>query len=425
MKFSILVCVLIVSFSKLFGQSDTLQFIEKNQPFFLKTRGIYLGTSSSFTTLKLKDISQIGGLERSTFNLNFTPSVGVFFHKNFLIGLQFTYDLSKEIIDREIVISNGGNNNRELITEVTQNGSNSINLFMKYFVGKRMLKPFVGFQIGSGKETYLDYSLREGESRRYNTRNSYTTYQILGNAGLSYFVSNFISVDAFTTFGRIGVHQAYYNNYISGNVGLSLFFNNYPKKIKPKPRQDFKINNWTYYLGASSSIGLMSIIDPDERDNRGIIYTISPSFGVFALKNFLVGTAFQYEYQKWNQKRTVEFYENMKTSTIALFSRYYVGNKSLKPFIGAEYGVGKISANGTRANIHTGQKEVYRIPDRKITTIAISGGISYFINSKISLDGSLAYGKVSSKDITDKYIFGSNVGLSVYFGNNRIYQVKN
>jgi len=88
------------------------------------------------------------------------------------------------------------------------------------------------------------------------------------------------------------------------------------------------------------------------------------------------------------------------------FARLYFGNKNIKPFVQAAYGMG---LNRTREHY---TEEEY------ITGYEIDGGLAFFFSKNISLDFIVGYGSLTMDNDDRKTSgrgIGGNIGISVIF----------
>lgn len=418
-----------------FSQSD--EFVEKKSRSLIQKGTFYIGGNSELN-INRSTIKRINDSYKVSFlNTNISPTLGYFIGNNFLIGVQFNHFLNKSIVDREYQINDPNDRNNLINIESTfteKYRENLFSLFARYYLGREKLKPFIGFGGGLGYSLFSNErdvnSLNSLYSSNFETERKQKITVIKGELGLTYFLSNHFALDG--SISLISIENIDFNerrNTYSANIGLSIFLGQNQLSNNKGPASElsnFKLNPGTFYLGSSSNIGGQRLAIDDNRTFTG--FNFSQSAGVFVAKNLLFGLDFEYNYLKDRQEinfGTINTFTDLNNyeGFISLLAKYFIGNNRLKPFLSLEAGAG-ISKNEDLfpdingvPTINTSLKEILRAEG--------SVGLSYFINSRMSIDGSLSYGNTAPENERAEFYYNGNLGISLYLGKNRISNQNN
>ena len=146
------------------------------------------------------------------FNMNISPTFGVFVVKNFAVGARYSFGVgSVRSFDKK-------DNKYVTVTSFTT----SIGPNLKYYFGKKALKGFVGANAGYVVFTQLN---------RGNVFN-YNGFTAGGNAGMAYFLNNHIALESGMYFTAAGYEGEFPTTRIGFSVGLFVFLN---KKKQEQP----------------------------------------------------------------------------------------------------------------------------------------------------------------------------------------------
>ncbi len=170
--------------------------------------------------------------------------------------------------------------------------------------------------------------------------------------------------------------------------------------------------NYDLVLGTTNSIGFSksSIKWGDNNDDKEeySVFNFSPKLGYFITNNLVLGA---------NMKFWVQNQDEYKTSIwgIGPFVRYYITNGKTVPFVEAEATFGSYKDTWESSYSDGEDKE-------SLTTLSLGGGVAFFINDYISIDGMVGYKTTTMKDSdsededkTTLNNFGLVIGFTVTF----------
>ena len=169
---------------------------------------------------------------------------------------------------------------------------------------------------------------------------------------------------------------------------------------------------YDHMLGTTNSIGFSksSIKWGDNNDDKEeySVFNIAPKLGYFITNNLVLGA---------NMKFWVQNQDEYKTSIwgIGPFARYYITNGKIVPFVEAEATFGSYKETWESSYSDGEDKE-------SLTTLSLGGGVAFFINDYISIDGMIGYKTTNMKDSdseNDSEVtlnnFGFIIGFTVIF----------
>jgi len=119
----------------------------------------------------------------STFNLSLSPSMGVFVIRNFVVGGTYSFSV-------------GSSHTVNATTEVKSTTTNITTLvgpFLKYYIGKKNMKPFVSANGGYSVFTQLRSNSSPGSSLGIT---NYDGFQMGASAGIAYFFNPHIALES-------------------------------------------------------------------------------------------------------------------------------------------------------------------------------------------------------------------------------------
>ncbi|MDJ1473321.1 outer membrane beta-barrel protein [Xanthocytophaga flava] len=147
--------------------------------------------------------------------------------------------------------------------------------------------------------------------------------------------------------------------------------------------------------------------------------------GYFLIDNLVVGVTPSFGYMSYNQS---ESYPNSYSKStqkgkqwgIGPFVRYYFSEHKLKPLVNASFLYYKYSVKTTsEAYIYPGffQKGSHEIKS-EYKLLQIGGGVSYFIDDRIAIEGLLNYGRYMDYEGTydKKGEISINLGVQFFIG---------
>jgi hypothetical protein len=122
----------------------------------------------------------------------------------------------------------------------------------------------------------------------------------------------------------------------------------------------------------------------------------TPNAGTFLFQNFAVGGNILLDYQKSGDNKTTQF-------GIGPFARYYFTQHKARPLVhvNVNYLSSKVRGPGF-SSTNTG------------TNLFIGGGLAYFINPNVSLEGVLGYANTKYKDFEGSGGLKFSLGFQVY-----------
>tara|TARA_R110002049_G_scaffold275752_3_gene453892 strand:+ start:861 stop:2141 length:1281 start_codon:yes stop_codon:yes gene_type:complete len=405
------------------AQTETAS-VENKSTSAIEKGTFYIGASTGLNTINSTVKTLGNGIYNSTLSTSASPSFGYFPINNLLIGVQFDYNLQKSNYEYDDPFR------PSTTKDILKYRENLFSIFSKYYFGSKRLKPFVGFRGGFGHSLY-DQEVTRGDNLYSDVELKDKLIIIEGEVGLTYFLTNRISLDAGFSFIKSGVNFDDAENSISSNIGFSIFLGNEGNNLSANNEllSDFKINKGTVYIGSSSNLIGQRIFNKQNSDDKYYTLNISQSAGYFIVKNLMIGLNFQYDYSKFSRPARpfngvvfdAPYNEKSQMTTLSFYSQYFIGNGKLKPFVGLEAGAGISKYNvswpplGNFIIVDTPNKSNSNLLTAKATL-----GASYFINSRVSIDGSVGYGNIAPRNERAQYYFDGNVGLSFYLGKNRI-----
>lgn len=156
---------------------------------------------------------------------------------------------------------------------------------------------------------------------------------------------------------------------------------------------------------------------------RSLSVLLSPSVGVFAARNFLLGLSLPVVYSQY-RSTVVSTYESSNTQLgVSPFARIYFGSAKLRPFVNASVGYNHQWTSFLSPGSSTGRPVK---DDSGFIGYSLSAGGAYFINNTISLDASLGYagGDTNNLNIADFFnsgttqakSFGLSIGFRLFLG---------
>jgi opacity protein-like surface antigen len=151
------------------------------------TTNLIIGGNTSLDFSSLKNIRKTGDWERDggqTINLDFTGQIGLFVHKNLMLGIGIPFSYSKQTDAFEY----------DAYTDITT--SISLVPFIRCYIGKGKLKPYLhsGFGMGRGSNKYFESNKKETKVPL-----QILAYEIGG--GLSIFLSDHLAIDLNILYG--------------------------------------------------------------------------------------------------------------------------------------------------------------------------------------------------------------------------------
>ena len=128
----------------------------------------------------------------------------------------------------------------------------------------------------------------------------------------------------------------------------------------------------------------------------------TPNAGTFLFQNFAVGGNILLDYLKSGDTRVTEF-------GLGPFARYYFTQHKARPLVHANvnYLSSKVKAPGFTST-NTG------------TNLFLGGGIAYFINQNVSLEGLLGYSNTKYKDFEGSGGLNISIGFQVYLSKREV-----
>ena len=166
-------------------------------------------------------------------------------------------------------------------------------------------------------------------------------------------------------------------------------------------------SSYSILTSSDNSVGLtfssMNWGSEDEKEKYTII-NFSPKLGYFIASNLVIGA----NVKLWTQKM-----EDSKTSIsgIGPFVRYYFTDGNVVPFAEAEATFSQYKDTWD-SNYSDGEDK------ENLTILALGGGVAFFINKYISVDGMVGYKTMSLKDTDSEdnnKMTINNFGLAIGF----------
>ena len=166
-------------------------------------------------------------------------------------------------------------------------------------------------------------------------------------------------------------------------------------------------SSYSILTSSDNSVGLtfssMKWSEYDEKEEYTIL-NFSPKLGYFVANNLVIGA----NVKLWTQKM-----EDSKTSIYGIgpFVRYYFTDGKIVPFAEAEATFSQYKDTWDSDYSDGEDKE-------NLTMLALGGGVAFFINKYISVDGMIGYKTMSLKDTDDdedEKMTINNFGLAIGF----------
>ncbi len=203
---------------------------------------------------------------------------------------------------------------------------------------------------------------------------------------------------------------------------LNLFAQIEAPRLPKERTNQVKIHLSTLFVSGSTNLSAINFTELDNSENKRLAFNASPSIAFAVANNLLLGVSFQYAYEKetsvneFVNRPNTNNQQTTKSSVLSLFTRYYIANRKVKPFLGIRAGVGRNTINDLSIN-NNSQANSPNYLSVEFLSVGVSAGVSYFINPNISIDGSVEYGRNSSEKDGNNSIFGTTFGFSFLFGN--------
>lgn len=127
-------------------------------------------------------------------------------------------------------------------------------------------------------------------------------------------------------------------------------------------------------------------------------FSITPEAMYFVANNFAVGGAINYTYNKAGNTKYNQF-------TIGPAARYYFNLKEdhIKPLVAAGVGFGSYSSK-------TGSFKT----SSSVTSAYIGGGLAYFLNRNVAVEGIVSYASSKVKDLPASDGLNFNIGFRIH-----------
>lgn len=166
-----------------------------------------------------------------------------------------------------------------------------------------------------------------------------------------------------------------------------------------------------------------------DNDISFISFNLSPSAGYFIEDNLLIGLSYGLQFDQEKQevsfttylpdmtftRKTIDQKVRVMVNSLSLFTRYYFGERQIKPYLGLEAGYGVVSVS-TKNFRPSGIGQENSIPeDDNLVLGAISGGVNIFVSRNAAIDASLFYGRSYPNKAESTALLGTNIGFSIFF----------
>lgn len=127
-------------------------------------------------------------------------------------------------------------------------------------------------------------------------------------------------------------------------------------------------------------------------------FSFSPQASYFVMDNLAIGGAVDYAFSKNGGTKNNQF-------TIGPSARYYFNLKedNIKPLVHAGFGFGSYATKTGSTKIST-----------NVTSANIGGGLAYFINRSVAVEGIVAYTTRKVKDIPADDGLNFNIGFRIH-----------
>jgi opacity protein-like surface antigen len=209
-------------------------------------------------------------------------------------------------------------------------------------------------------------------------------------------------------------------------VFFAFNFNLLAQIEAPRPPKEstnqVKINQSTLFASGSTNLSAINFIELENNKNKRLAVNASPSIAFVVANNLLLGVSFLYKYEKETSVKEITNQPDInderstRSSVLSLFTRFYMTNGKVKPFLGLRAGLGRNTINDFSID-NNGQLVADNGLPTQYLSLGASAGVSYFLNPNISIDGSLEYGRNTTEKDGSNSIFGTNFGFSFFFGN--------
>ncbi len=191
-----------------------------------------------------------------------------------------------------------------------------------------------------------------------------------------------------------------------------------------------KIKKGTVLIsGVSNVSGSSSSFSESDNDASLLSFNLSPSVGYFVFDNLVIGLSYDLQFDREKKevsfstylpdmtftRETMDQKVRVMVNSLSFFTRYYFGERQVKPYLGLEAGYGVVSVS-TVNYIPSRFGNENPIPeDDNLVLGAISGGVNIFVSKNAAIDASLFYGRSYPNKAEATALIGTNIGFSIFF----------
>ena len=145
-------------------------------------------------------------------------------------------------------------------------------------------------------------------------------------------------------------------------------------------------------------------------DNNGSSFGISPSVGYFVMENIAIGASLPINFSGYSNSASSS---TSNSFGLGAYGRYYIPMDKVSVFAGAGFGFARYSSRSSYLDF-SGNKITNKNSDSN-PFANLNGGLVYFLNSNIGLEGTLNIGDLLNPGTS----LSLNLGLQIYFNNNK------
>jgi hypothetical protein len=163
-----------------------------------------------------------------------------------------------------------------------------------------------------------------------------------------------------------------------------------------------------YSIGGSTNIS-----EAIQSTTNTFSLALSPSFGVFVIRNFAVGGTYSFSVgstRTLNTSNDVHTTTTSFTTLVGPFLKYYIGKKTMKPFVSANGGYSVYTS--IRSTSSSGS--IASLTNYDGAQWGGSAGIAYFFNPHVSLESALYITTSAYQTQIPTTRFGFSLGLYAF-----------
>lgn len=163
-----------------------------------------------------------------------------------------------------------------------------------------------------------------------------------------------------------------------------------------------------YIIGGSTNIS-----ESIQSTTNAFSFSLAPSFGAFVVNNFGIGGSYSLSVgssRSLNTSNDITSTTTTLTTLVGTFMKYYIGKKTMKPFISANGGYSVY----TQIRSNNAPGSTAGLTNYDGFSMGASAGIAYFFNPHISLESALYITTSGYQTQFPTTRFGFSLGLYAF-----------